>query len=176
MTISLQSRFMSQPMRMNSAASQSSNSGARPLALHAEVLGRFHHPDAEELLPEAVHRDARGQRILGRDEPLRQGEPVRGRAGRQRRQAGGCGRGSPCPRLVVEPLDQDEGVARLRHVLHHHHTRDGAEVCDRSSIPFRDRPACQRSPRRWFSKCCELLVRPESRFGGPEPESLHFLG
>ena len=58
------SAFMSQPLRMNSVASQSSNSGwTGPLALRAEVLDRLDDAGAEEHLPVAVDGHARGQRV-----------------------------------------------------------------------------------------------------------------
>ena len=47
----------------------------RPLALRAEFIDLRAERVAEELLPEPVHKDARGERVLGRDEPVRQIEP-----------------------------------------------------------------------------------------------------
>ena len=46
----------------------------RLLALDAEVLDGFHEAGTEEGLPVTVHGDARGERVLGRDEPAREVE------------------------------------------------------------------------------------------------------
>ena len=79
--------FTSQPVRMNSVASQSSSSGLqRPLALRAEILHGLHHAGAEVHLPEAIHRHARRQRIGRIDQPFREAQPVVRCALRQRRQ------------------------------------------------------------------------------------------
>ena len=48
----------------------------RPFALRAEIGGGFHEARAEELLPETVHRDARGERMVGADQPAREIEPI----------------------------------------------------------------------------------------------------
>ena len=40
---------------------------AGQLALRAEIVAGFHQPGAEKLLPEAIHRDARRQRMFRRD-------------------------------------------------------------------------------------------------------------
>ena len=49
----------------------------RRRSLRAEVLAGLDEAAAEELLPGAVDRDARGQRVLLVDEPAREAEPVR---------------------------------------------------------------------------------------------------
>ena len=73
-TISRCIALTSQPVRMNSVASQSSSSGCDGrLALRAEVLRRLHDADAEVHLPVSVHGDARGQR-------MRRDPPATGRA------------------------------------------------------------------------------------------------
>ena len=96
-TISLCICFTSQPLRTNSVASQSSNSGCDGmLALHAEILRRLHQARAEVLLPEAIHRHARGERMLRINQPLREAQPV-GR--RVLRASGGRIAGTPGPTL-----------------------------------------------------------------------------
>ncbi len=63
------------------------------LALAAELLAGADDAGAEQSLPEAVDGDARGQRVLGAHQPLRQGQAVaRGVLG-QRREHGGRPRG-----------------------------------------------------------------------------------
>ena len=89
-------------------------------ALHAEVLRRLHQADAEVLLPEAIHRHARGQRMFGTDEPLRKPEPIRRRIRRQRRQNRGHARRDFVAFLVVFAAHQHERVARLLHFLGDH--------------------------------------------------------
>ena len=59
------------------------------LALGAEVGGRGDDAGAEEDLPEAVHFDAGGERMLGHRDPLGEAEAIGRRAGGQRRQDGG---------------------------------------------------------------------------------------
>ena len=48
----------------------------RPVALQPEVLGRSHQAAPEELLPEAVDDDSRGERVGVTHEPLRQSQPI----------------------------------------------------------------------------------------------------
>jgi hypothetical protein len=75
-TICLIVRLISQS-RAKSAASHSSSSGwTGPFALRAEIIQRLHQAGSENHRPPAVDRDARGQRVLRRDEPLREIEPV----------------------------------------------------------------------------------------------------
>ena len=47
----------------------------RRLALRAEVVEHAAEPGAEELLPEPVHEDAGGERVLPGDDPVREVEP-----------------------------------------------------------------------------------------------------
>jgi hypothetical protein len=54
---------------MKDTASQSSNSGRRPLAPRAEVFGARDQTAPEEMQPNMVHGDASRQRILRRDDP-----------------------------------------------------------------------------------------------------------
>src|SRR5262245_31428917 len=49
---------------------------ARRLALGAEVLGGLHQAGAEELLPESVDRDPRGQGVARVGQPLREAKAV----------------------------------------------------------------------------------------------------
>jgi hypothetical protein len=108
---------------------------ARAFSLHAEILRRFDDPDAEELLPVAVDRHPRRQRMLRREKPSRQGKPVRFRIGRERRQRRGRARGYFRGGLVIRTLSQHECIPRLGQFLHDHDARDrGAEL-----VPLVDR-------------------------------------
>ena len=51
-----------------------------PLALHAEVVAGLDQALTEQLLPEAIDHHARGQRMVGLGEPLRQPQAVLRRA------------------------------------------------------------------------------------------------
>jgi hypothetical protein len=55
----------------------------------AEVVAGLHDACAEKLLPEAVHGDACGERILGIDKPLRETKTVLRRIGSQFAECGG---------------------------------------------------------------------------------------
>ena len=62
------------------------------LALFAEVLHRADESAPEEVFPDVIHRDARGERVLWCKEPLREVESVRLRGARlERVQHGGHG-------------------------------------------------------------------------------------
>ena len=76
------------------------------------------------------------------DHPLRQAEPVQRRALGQRRQRGGHTHRHLFAGLVVFAALEDEGVARLRHLLHHH--RAGHRLLDRRALfrQFRDARGC----------------------------------
>ena len=67
----------------------------RPLALRAEIVQHLRKAGAEELAPHAVGVHARGQRIVGRHQPVRQIQP--GRRGRRCRACRGS-RGSRAAR------------------------------------------------------------------------------
>ena len=54
----------------------------RQLAGDAEVAGRAHEAGAEDFLPEAIDRDARRQRMLGPQQPLREAEAILRQIGR----------------------------------------------------------------------------------------------
>src|SRR4051812_16327145 len=56
-----------------------------PFTLRSKILRRLDETAAEELLPLAVDLNARGQRIIAADEPLRQAEPVARQVLRERR-------------------------------------------------------------------------------------------
>ena len=58
----------------------------RFLTLDSEVFRRTRQPAPEQLLPRPVHRHPRRQRILGRDQPSRQRQPIRWPIRRQRTQ------------------------------------------------------------------------------------------
>ena len=51
---------------------------ARLLAGRAEIVRRAHEPVAEEVQPDAIHRDARGERVRRRGEPLGEFEAAAG--------------------------------------------------------------------------------------------------
>ena len=48
----------------------------RILALNPKVLGGFDQAYSEEMLPDTVDRDARCERMLGRDQPLCKAQPI----------------------------------------------------------------------------------------------------
>ena len=97
----------------------------RRFALRAEVGRSLYQPGAEELLPEAVHRHARSQRMLRADEPLGEVEAV-GRAGLgQRREHGGDVRPDLLAGLVVLAAQHHEAVAGLLQILPDESRRDG---------------------------------------------------
>ena len=77
--------LVDQPRRMNSTASQSSNSGwlgASPWMPKSSAVRT--RPASEELLPEPVHGDARGEGVLLADDPAGEGEAVaRGELGQR---------------------------------------------------------------------------------------------
>ena len=54
-------------------------------ALRAKVVARLHESAAEHHLPEAIHRDARHERVSGLQQPLREAEPIRRLVRRKRR-------------------------------------------------------------------------------------------
>ena len=47
-----------------------------PLTTHSEILRGLHQSNAEVQLPVAIHRDARGEGVVGVDEPPRQPQSV----------------------------------------------------------------------------------------------------
>src|SRR5688572_25261872 len=55
-------------------------------SLSAKVVRGRHDASTEQLLPDPIDRDACRERILGREDPARQGKAVPLRVGRQRRQ------------------------------------------------------------------------------------------
>ncbi len=134
----------------------------RPLPLRAEVLGRLHEARAEVLLPEAIDGDARRQRVFA---------DRRANCARPRRFLGASSGSLPSARwnagldllalLVVLAADQDERVARLRHVVHDHAGRDllrraRSSACRGSSICFSKR--IERRPRLGIDVLQEVVA------------------
>ncbi len=97
------------------------------VALGAEVVHAFDEAGSEELLPEAVHGDACGERVLLREEPLCE---IEARVGLLLWQGwehfGGCSRHLVL-RFVVLAALHDVRLAGLREVCHDESGRDG--VC-----------------------------------------------
>ena len=96
-------------------------------------------PGAEEHLPVAVDGDAGGQRVLGSTQPLRQAEPIGRwrRPGQRRQRRRACRRVTFSPFLSYCAADEDERVARLRHLLHHHRVGDRPFLVPRSASAAR---------------------------------------
>ena len=94
-------------------------------ALGAEVIHRAHETFAEALLPEAIHRHARGQRILRRDDPAREAEPIA--RCRFEPRSNGCGHAGRhgLPWLVVLAAREDVRGPGFLHLLHDQHGGDG---------------------------------------------------
>ena len=96
----------------------------RRLALHAEVFLRLDDADAEVHLPEAIHRDARGERMAGLHQPLREREPIERRAGLERRQHRRHARLHLLGVVAIVAAREHEGLARLLQLRHHHRRRN----------------------------------------------------
>ena len=97
----------------------------RVVALHAEIVHRPHQPRAKELLPEPVHRHAREQRILRRDQPPGEAQPILRRT-RQRRteHLRRTSRDRALfVRQIILPARQDKRRRRRGRLLHHHDLR-----------------------------------------------------
>ena len=97
---------------------------ARLFPLAAELLARAHQAGAEQRLPEAVDRDAGGERVLGGDQPLGEREP----GGSVRRQGGEHGRGAGGDhvagvQVVAAVLEPGDAPAARRLLGHHRHRR-----------------------------------------------------
>ncbi len=96
----------------------------RKLALCAKIVHRFDDAESEVRLPEAVDRDARGQRIPTIHQPACEAEtvllPLRPRRGKHLRQP----RRDFLPRNIVGPALEQKRVARRGAVGHHHHSWD----------------------------------------------------
>ena len=97
---------------------------ARPFALGAEVFDALRQAHAEELGPEAVDDHAGGERVLRLEKPPGQSETVTRGVGRPRRDellrhawVGLLAMG------VVIAASEDVGLARRRHLFHHHRGR-----------------------------------------------------
>ena len=109
------------------------------LTLHAEILGGFNQASAEEHLPEPIDRNTGGERVIGRDKPLGQPEPVVGCVRRHGWEVlGGPGSYFLAP-LVVEPLLQHERLPKGSSVFHHHGPYDA---------PFEGVPCFNMLPQR----------------------------
>ena len=92
---------------------------ARILRLTAEVFARLHQARAEEPFPHPVHPHPCRERVVPRDDPLRQRQPIGLRAlgqPRQKRRQRGLDLVAP---LVVLAAAEHEGIPR-RALLHHH--------------------------------------------------------
>src|SRR5687768_1409042 len=116
----------------------------RRLPLRAEVKACLYKARAKELLPEAVDRDARRQRVFGRDEPAGQIQPASplGIALRQRRQERWHIRLHFFPALVVLPPEHDEAVPGFLQVLENE--RRGDALVERVAILLDGRQFAQR--------------------------------
>ena len=99
------------------------------VAHDAEILGRFDESGAENFLPEAVHRHARGERVCGRDKPLREAETVQRRVFGERMQCCEHGGLQLVLRLVVLAAGQ-QACHRLGARLFHLHMGDRAAILD----------------------------------------------
>jgi hypothetical protein len=88
-------------------------------SLHAKVAGCLYKTRAKELLPVAVHRDARGERVIGSDEPLGQSETVVRRSFQGRRDPlGHAGLYFISLERVLAALE-DMGLAGFFALFHH---------------------------------------------------------
>ena len=91
---------------------------ARRLALGAEVVARLYQTDAEELLPQAVHLHASGERMLLAHEPLGEVEAGVAILFRQRWKNGRCAVGYLVFGFVILAAFHDEALTRLRKIGH----------------------------------------------------------
>ena len=98
-------------------------------ALQTEIFGGFHDTIAEELLPEAVHLHAGGERIFRSHRPLCEAKAVFWGVLRHRREShrGRALAGAILERLVVGAAVEDIGLNGSRALFHDHHAR-GAVV------------------------------------------------
>ena len=100
----------------------------RQRSLGAEVVLGFHDSQTEIALPDAIHGHARGQRILRRDEPPRQSQPVARGVLRERRQHGqGPGFDVLAPSREIA-LHVEVGIARLGKIPHHQRPLDPRDL------------------------------------------------
>ena len=93
----------------------------RRSALHAEVVLRLHDATTKILLPDSIHDDACGERILRTDDPFREVEAIwqrlRLRKGVQHFRSS---RRHFVGRAGEVAFDENGGLARLWQLLHHH--------------------------------------------------------
>ena len=80
---------------------------------NAEVLGRFHDPDAEHRLPDAIDRDSSRRRRTPIDEPARERQPIGLGVLRQRMQRRGHAGRYRDGRLLPVAAIQDRGLAMM---------------------------------------------------------------
>ena len=94
---------------------------ARRLALRTEIAARLHQTRAEKLLPEPIHRHARGQRVLRRDQPPCEVKPIWQFVRRrrfERREDDRHRARDRFARLVIPSAHHDVRSPRLRQVAH----------------------------------------------------------
>ena len=106
---------------------------ARILCLAAEVFARLHQARAEEPFPHPVHPHPCRERVVPRDDPLRQRQPIGLRAlrqPRQKRRQRGLDLVAP---FVVLAAAEHEGIPR-RALLHHHGA--GQRIAERINAFF----------------------------------------
>ena len=93
----------------------------RTFSLSTKVFAGTDQPLAKVQLPEAVHGDSSGQRMISADKPAGKSEPIIRCIGRHRRK---CCRNTWfhfVSRPIVLATDQDMSLPRLFHFLHDHH-------------------------------------------------------
>src|SRR5262249_48471593 len=95
----------------------------------AEVVGGADEALAEDLLPEAVHCDTRGERVGGARDPAGKAETIVGSI-RERGESGGSAGGDFAAGVVPGATLGDVGGARLGAVMHDH----DLEVAARSVV------------------------------------------
>src|SRR5262245_10809511 len=93
-----------------------------PLTPHAEILGGFDQPHAEQHLPEAIDCDPAGKRVRWMHEPPSQAEPVVRCTFRQRRQRGGHAARHLFAWGVVCAALKQERLAWSLTLAHHHYS------------------------------------------------------
>ena len=107
-----------------------------PLALDAEIFGRFYQAHAEKLGPQAVDGDTGSERVFCSHEPAGQGQAINRSPRRQGRQGRGRGGIHFVCWLVIEAGFQQESVAEFGLVGHHHHAGDDALVGIAGGLEF----------------------------------------
>ena len=119
-TISLNNFFTSQPDSRNSTASQSSNSGCDGNSPETpKSPADRHEAGAKHFAPEAIHGDARGERMLGPQQPLREAQAIVRQVGGEGRQHRGSARRHLILALIVLAAIENERDRRFGLLLHH---------------------------------------------------------